>query len=246
MVIKMKYKNLRIIGTSHIAKQSIEEIKKAFEEKTPDIVALELDRKRLYSLTHEKRRRISLKDIRRIGLKGFFFNIIGSFIENKLGKYVGVKPGSEMLKAVDLAKKTGAKIALIDQDIEITLKRISEKLTWKEKLNVFVDFFKGIVFRKSQLKKLGIENVKVLDLSKVPPKKLIKKITRQVKERYPNLYSALIEERNNVMAANLSQIIRQNPDKDIIAVVGAGHEEELFDLIERYSDLSYSFDVPAE
>ena len=51
----MKYKNLIIIGTSHIAKQSLKEVKKAIEEEKPDIIAIELDRKRLMALASKKK-----------------------------------------------------------------------------------------------------------------------------------------------------------------------------------------------
>ena len=38
----MKYKNLNIIGTSHIAKQSLKEVEQHIEEKKPDIILLDL------------------------------------------------------------------------------------------------------------------------------------------------------------------------------------------------------------
>ena len=38
---------LKIIGTSHIAKESVEEVKDTILKEKPDIIALELDRKRL-------------------------------------------------------------------------------------------------------------------------------------------------------------------------------------------------------
>ena len=44
----MNYNNLIIIGTSHIAKQSLKEVNDMFENENPDIIALELDRKRIY------------------------------------------------------------------------------------------------------------------------------------------------------------------------------------------------------
>ena len=132
LFMRMQYKNLAIIGTSHIAKQSLEEVEKAIEEGKPDIVALELDRKRLYSLMNKEERKISIYDIRRVGFKGFIFSLIGAWAEKKLGKIVGVAPGSEMKKAVMLARKYKLKIALIDQDIEITLRRFSKALTWRE------------------------------------------------------------------------------------------------------------------
>ena len=230
----MDYSNLIIIGTSHIAKQSLEEVERAIEDKKPDIVALELDKNRLYSL-FKKPGKIRIYDIKRVGIKGFVFSLIGVWAEKKLGSMVGVAPGSEMKKAVILARKNGIKIALIDQDIEITLKRFSKSLTWKEKWNFIADVFKGLFSRKRALE---IE----FDLTKVPSKVIIQKLIEKVKERYPNVYKVLIEERNFVMADNLKRIMEKNPDKKILAIIGAGHEEEILDLIKKPS-ISYSFNI---
>ena len=240
----MKYKNLEIIGTSHIAKQSIYNVKKAIKEGKPEIVAIELDRRRLYSLMHEQKRKTSISDIPKIGLKGFLFSWIGSLIQKKLGDYVGVSPGSEMKTAVRLAKKNKAKLALIDQDIEITLKRFSRSITWKEKWNFVVDLFKGIILRKNEAEELGI---KKFDLKKVPEKDVIKKLIDKMRERYPNVCRILIDERNKIMAKRLSMLMEDNPDKNIVAVVGAGHEEEIIKLIKKYTNpkVEYSFTFDA-
>ena len=53
----MKYKNLTIIGTSHIAKQSLDEVKEEIETNKPDIVAIELDKNRLQALFQKKKER---------------------------------------------------------------------------------------------------------------------------------------------------------------------------------------------
>jgi pheromone shutdown protein TraB len=188
----------------------------------PQIVALELDRRRLYALMHPERARPSWRDIRRVGFKGWLFSIIGAWVERKLGDKVGVSPGSEMLRAVQAARHVGAHIALVDQDIEITLKRFSKSLTWREKWNLFVDVIKGLVFRKSEFS---------FDISTVPSQKLIEKMIRQVQKRYPNIYRVLVTERNQVMAKRLAWLMQNNPDKQILAVVGAGHEKELVQLI---------------
>ena len=237
----MKYKNLIIIGTSHIAKQSMKEVTSTVEKEKPDILALELDKKRFYALTHETKRKLKLSDISRIGVKGFLFNMMGAWIEKKLGKMVGVKPGSEMITAIRLAKKHKIRLALIDQDFEITLQRVSKELTWKERFNFLIDILKGIFFRKSELKKLGI---KKLDLTKVPPKTLIKKMTKIMEKRYPGLYKVLVEERNKIMADNLKKIMQANPDKNIIAVLGAGHEDEIMELIKE-PEITYSLEIKA-
>lgn len=228
----MDYKNLTIIGTSHIAKQSLDEVEKAIVKGKPDIIALELDRKRLYGL-FKKSGKIRIYDIKRVGIKGFIFSLIGAWAEKKLGKLVGIAPGSEMKKAVRLARKHNIKIALIDQDIEITLRRFSKSLTWKEKWNFIVDIVKAVFFRKKVIE---------FDLTKVPSKNVIKKLVGQVKERYPNIYKVLIEERNNVMAENLRKIMENYQDKKILAIIGAGHEDYILELIKKPS-ITYSFRI---
>jgi pheromone shutdown-related protein TraB len=229
----MKYKNLVLIGTSHIAKQSLDEVKQAFDKEMPDIVALELDRKRLSALMQTKKDKVRIYNIKRIGLRGFFFSLIGAWAEKKLGEYVGVSPGSEMKVAIKLAKKNNVKIALIDQDIEITLKRFSQNLTWKEKWNFIVDIFKAVVLRKKEIE---------FDLTKVPSKSIIKKLIKKVKERYPNIYKVLVEERNKVLANNLSNLMENNSDKKILAIVGAGHEDDIMHLLKK-TEITYSFTV---
>ena len=53
----------------------------------------------------------------------------------------------------------------------------------------------------------------------------------------------LVEERNNVMAANLRKIMQRYPDKKIVAIIGAGHEEELLELIKAEPRITYSFKI---
>ncbi|MFC1741863.1 TraB/GumN family protein [Nanoarchaeota archaeon] len=228
----MKYKNLMIVGTSHIAKQSIEEIELAFQQHKPAVVAVELDRKRLHGLMSEQKPEVNISYIRQVGLKGYLFALIGGWLQRKLGSVVGVKPGADMKEAVVLAQKSKAKIALVDQDIDRTLMRFSKRLSWREKFRFIGDLFKSVFFRKKAMKELGIDP-KQLDLSKVPEKELVQKLIKQLEKRYPNVYDVLVRERNVVMANNISKLMEQFPDEPILAVVGAGHEEELLDMIKK-------------
>ena len=200
--------NLTIIGTSHIAIESIEEVTKAIQELKPNIIALELDLKRFKKLTSKTKYKLRLADIRQ---KGFLINLIGSYIEHYLGKKVGVLPGSEMKKAIYLAKKNNIKIALIDQDISTTLRKLKKNFTLKEKLKLI----KTILTAPFTAKRFSI------DLRKVPEQKLINKLILQVKKDYPSVYEVLIEERNKIMAARLINLMQEN--KKVLAIVGAGH-----------------------
>ena len=226
----MNYKNLVFLGTSHIAKQSLEEVKKHIVKEKPVIIAIELDKKRLPALMSSSHK-VDLKAIKVVGLKGFLFSLFGAWAERKLGKLVGVAPGSEIRQAVKIAKKEKIKIALVDQDIEITLRRLSQEFTWKEKFNFLFDIIKAIFLRKKEID---------FDLRTVPDKKIIKKLIDKLKERYPNLYKVLIEERNKVIAHNLKKLMAQNPDNKILVILGAGHVDDVLELVKE-PEVKYSF-----
>lgn len=219
---------MNILGTSHIAQQSIREIKKAFSEFQPQIVAVELDSQRAFALIHEEKSRLNLSAVFQIGLKGYLFAKIGQYLQQKLGQSVGVSPGSEMKTAIELAQKDKLQLELIDQPIQITLKRFSKTFSWKEKFQFIKDIFQGLLFPKKQLKKLGLDQ---FDLSHVPEKELIVKMVAELKKSYPNVYKTLVEERNHYMVKRLVKLQKDNPDKKILAIVGAGHVAGMKELL---------------
>ena len=135
---------LKIIGTSHISKQSIQEIKKAFSDFKPDIISVELDVDRAKSLFEPTSTKLPVSAILKIGLKGFLFAKVGQYIQQKLGQSVGISPGSEMKAAIELAKKNKLQVAFIDQPISITLKKLSQRFGLKEKWSFFSDLVQSI------------------------------------------------------------------------------------------------------
>ena len=201
---------------------------------TPDIVAVELDKKRLAALLSERQSRFSFYNMWKVGIKGYLFALLGSWGSKKLGKLVGAVPGQEMLEAINLAKKNKLDIALIDQDIEITLRNFSKALTWKEKWRFVKEIFRAVFRRKEVEKELGID-AKSFDLTKVPSAELIKKLTGLMKEKYPNIYHVLVYERNVYMAKNIIHLIKYNKDKKILVIVGAGHVEGIVELLNKRS-----------
>ncbi|MFA5796716.1 MAG: TraB/GumN family protein [Candidatus Woesearchaeota archaeon] len=206
------YKNIHIIGTSHIAQESIILITKEFSSYNPDIICVELDHGRLHALLTNAKPDYSLRGIKKYGLQGYLFAIIAGFIQRKLGNVVGIKPGSDMLCAVNLARNNGKQLELIDQDIEITLKRFSKAFTFKEKMRIVWDIIRSPFSKKMRM-----------DLSKIPKEELIHTMMEQLHVRYPSLYRVLIEERNYVMAKNIYRIMNTHYDKKIMIILGAGH-----------------------
>jgi len=219
---------LYILGTSHIAAQSVQEIRKSFSEFKPDLVAVELDLGRAQMLLSGQTSKIGLSEILRIGVKGYLFAKIGQIVQQKLGKSIGVSPGTEMKTAMELARKENLKLFFIDQPIKTTLRNFSKEFTWKEKFRFLRDILRGIFLPRKQTKLSGLEN---LDLSKVPDKELIGMMMKQLKARYPSLYKTLVEDRNKYMVKQIVKLLRENKDKKILVVVGAGHKEGMEELL---------------
>ncbi len=216
------YENLLIVGTSHIAAESVREAERVILQEHPSLVALELDAGRFAALQEpNRRRRLGLKEIRAIGIKGYLFAKFGEWIEHKLGDVVGVSPGSEMKKAASVAQAQNIPLYFIDQPIEVTLKKFSAALTWKEKFRFAWDFIQGI-FGRSQIK---------IDLRTVPKEEIIEQILEQFKDRYPNVHRVLVTERNKYMAKKLFRAMPH--ESKIIAFVGAGHAKEIIQDIKK-------------
>ncbi len=221
---------ITLIGTSHISKESVNEITTFINENKPDIVALELDLQRANSLLHEQKNKVNILLLRQIGAKGYVFAKIGQMVQQKLGKMIGIKPGSEMKTALKLAQKNKLQIALIDQPIQITLRNFSKTLTWKEKFRFISDIFRGLFFPKRVVAEMGMQN---FDLSKVPKNEIIEKLIGQLKKRYPNIHKSLVADRNKYMVKQLIKIRKSHPENEIVAIVGAGHKKEMQRILDR-------------
>lgn len=216
-----------IVGTSHISPESKEQVRRIILERSPECVCVELDRQRLAGLRSKTDSRPSARQlIRRVGFQGFLFAWLAGWAQKKLGDKIGAKPGEDMLVAVDAANQIGAKIALVDQNIDTTLRRL--KLTWREKFRLVVDLIKGL---------FGFGTASSFDIRKVPDKSMINFLLDQTKDRYPTLYRVLVSERNEVMARRIARIAT-TCEGLMVVVIGAGHEDEVTALVQKYLSAS--------
>ncbi|MBN2881624.1 TraB/GumN family protein [Candidatus Woesearchaeota archaeon] len=228
----MEYRNLVIIGTSHVSSESVKKIQTEIELGF-DVVAIELDKKRLYALLHPEAvsKKFSLSMIFKVGVKGFIFGLIAKTVQDKIGKSLGIKPGSDMLEAFTQARSRKIPVSLIDSDLELVLSKISKKLTFKEKFRFVKHLLFSLFFPKQYAKKYGLVS---LDLSKVPSSDMIRELMLKMKSDFPTIYSVLVEERNYLMARRLYFLMHKN--RRVLAVVGAGHEEDIIKIVSSYFD----------
>ncbi len=194
---------IHIYGTSHVSEDSLKVIDEKIDEHDPDIVALELDLLRLEALLTGDR-----------PSSGPVFLWIMKKFQNFVGSRTGVMPGEEMLHAFKKAIDEDREVALIDQDIRITVNRLGE-VRRKEKVKAAFSLLGGLFIGGG------------FDLSSIPQDEQIERLLEEFKDRYPELYNVLVRERDQVMSDALRQLQTENPDAEIVAFVGAGHEQEL-------------------
>ncbi|MDK2790029.1 MAG: hypothetical protein PWP15_536 [Methanothermococcus sp.] len=209
--------DIHLIGTAHVSDESIHNVEKAIMEIDPDLIAVELDKDRFLSIMNSGNSKnadnihnIDILKIIKEGKIGLFLihTILANF-QKKIGEQFGIKPGSEMKKAVDLAILYNKPVSLIDRPINITLSRAMNKMTLKEKIDVLL----GLLTEKNDIeideKSLNnmINNAEDLIL--------------MLKEVSPAIYEVLVDERDKFMAKNIFESSKGK--EKIVAVVGAGH-----------------------
>ena len=224
-------KEITIVPTSHIADQSVKSVRKAIEEKKPDCIAVELDINRYYSMKTEES--VSNNDmIKAFGPMNFIIYWLMRKLQRYLGGKVGIIPGSEMIKAVDIASENKIKVAFIDRDIGLTFFRMT-KIPRLEKLKMIWLLVKG---------SLGLLLSKIykgkytLDLTKTPPKEMVEEAMELLKKELPNIYRVLVSERDKIMTAKIKSLMKEFDN--IVVVVGAGHYEGIKKRLSTKTSLS--------
>ncbi len=210
-----------IVGTAHVSEKSIAQVNEVIENEKPDIVAVELDNARYQAIKGEEQvKEVSVKEILSQG-KVYYFMLhwLLAYVQKKIGQDAGVKPGAEMIAAIAQAEKSGAKIALIDRDIQLTLTRFWNMMSFFEKLKLIASLI-GASFG------FGANEI---DIETVTNEDVVTQLISELRKIAPSAAIVLIDERDAFMAKNLIDLANQGK---VVAVVGAGHREG----IQKYLD----------
>lgn len=224
IMFELNGNRIEILGTSHVSPQSVYEVTKYVNDNRPDIVCVELDRGRAIQLFRNQESSLSLSLIKRVGLTGYIFALIGNYVERKIAKKIGTKAGDDMKAGILAANKFKLPVAFIDQKIDVTLRKFSNRFTFKHKMKLLWFLF------TSMFKKTDIQS---FDIRGVPDTDQIDKIIQFLRPNFPIFYDVLIHERNVYMVDKLIKICKKEEDKLILAVVGAGHKKGMLELLEE-------------
>ena len=199
-------KEITVVGTAHVSEESRREVRQTIEKVQPDLVGVELDEDRYKSLKEDSGwKELDLSEAIKQGKAPLLLvNLFLSIYQRHMGLQQDIKPGSEMLEAIEVAEETDTEYALLDRDINETLSRGFSQLTIKEKIKLTGSIFAG----KEEFDVEEVKDGDMLDL-----------LVDELEEQFPSLNKVFLEERNTFMAEKL---LEQDFDKAVV-VVGAAH-----------------------
>ena len=226
-------KRIIFVGTAHISRESTEEVERVIREEQPDTVCVELCQKRYDSLrdTRNWRKMDIVKVVKQGKTPVLLANLALSAFQKKIGNRLGVNPGAEMAKAVQVAEEIGAQTVLADREVAVTLKRTWCRLSFWEKIKLFGNLFMGL-FDSLDISEKEIESLKEKDV--------LTEAIESLSEAMPSVKSVLIDERDRYLGAKISQA----EGDTVVAVVGAGHLPGIQEHIGTPVDLAELETVP--
>ncbi|GIT71746.1 MAG: conjugal transfer protein TraB [Pseudomonadota bacterium] len=226
-------KKILLIGTAHISQSSVDEVNSVINQVNPDTVCIELCSSRYQAmLAKDQWKNMDIFKVIREG-KSFllFANLIMTAFQKRLGSRLGVKPGSEMFEAANVAEKLNSELVLADRDVKITLQRTWRGMRFWGKMKVLGQLLASLFIRE-EISKEEIEKLKESDA--------LSEAMKMLAEQSPEMKRILIDERDQYMAEK----IRQSMGKLVVAVVGAGHVKGLTAELENKHNLAELESVP--
>ena len=214
-----------LIGTAHVSEKSVAEVKAAIRNLKPDIVAVELCRGRYDSLKgNVQEDQVPIKDILSEG-KIYYYVIqwLLAYMQKKIGDDMGVKPGAEMLSAIEEAETIGANVALIDRDIQVTLQRFWGKMKFLEKIRMIGSLLGGLI---------GIGKGNDIDIDQITEQDVVTALVSELRGFAPTAAEVLIDERDAYLAGSILKVAAGG-NKTVVVVIGAGHKPGVINYLKN-------------
>ncbi|WP_049923348.1 TraB/GumN family protein [Halopiger djelfimassiliensis] len=129
--------SVHVLGTAHVSQASVDDVHETIDREEPDVVAVELDEGRYRQMQGGTPDDIEAKDL----LSGntvfqFLAYWMLSYVQSRLGEKFDIEPGADMRAAIEAAERNGSGVSLVDRDIQVTIQRFWQRLSFTEKLKM--------------------------------------------------------------------------------------------------------------
>lgn len=222
---------MTLVGTAHISHDSVETVRETIAAEDPDIVAVELDQNRYRQMQGETPDDLEAGDL----LQGnTVFQLLAywmlSYVQMRLGERFDIEPGADMKAAIDAAEERNIGVALIDRDIQTTIQRFWQRLSFREKLRLIGGLMWGMA---TSVSAEDIEEE--FDPEELTDTDVVTAMIEEFRHFSPGGAEALIDERDAYLAHHVLALKAQG--YHVVAVVGAGHKAGIERYLESPADL---------
>ena len=209
-----------LLGTAHVSRASVTAVTQMADTGNFDAIAVELCPARHQALTKQQQwKDMDLYRIIREKKAGLVMaNLALGAYQRRIAEQFGIEPGAELKAAADAAINRDIPLQLIDRDLATTLKRSYRAVPWYKRIMLTT----GLV-----MSTVSSEEIDEEQIEKLKEGDILESTFTEFAEQSPELYEALIAERDRFMAARLRQENTNNAGKRILVVIGAGHLEGL-------------------
>ena len=209
-----------LLGTAHVSRASVDAVIEMAGSGDFDAIAVELCPARHQALTKQQQwKEMDLYRIVREKKAGLVMaNLALGAYQRRIAEQFGIEPGAELKAAADAALAHEIPLQLIDRDLATTLKRSYRAVPWYKRLMLTTGLVMSTV-SSDEIDEEQIEKLKEGDI--------LESTFTEFAEQSPELYEALIAERDRFMAARLRQENANNAGQRVLVVIGAGHLEGL-------------------
>ncbi|WP_305041652.1 TraB/GumN family protein [Geoalkalibacter sp.] len=215
-------KDIILIGTAHISRESVETVSRVIREEQPETVCVELDAQRLQALKNSNQwESLNLREVIKRGQVPYLMtNLALAAFQKRMGLQTGIRPGAELAAAAEAAEGLGARVELVDRNIRTTLLRVWRKTSlWKK-----AQLMGSLVASLFESHKVSEE-----ELARLRQTDTLSAMLEEMSRMLPSVKTILVDERDTYMAYH----IRNAPGQKIVAVVGAAHVPGILQLLER-------------
>jgi len=222
-----------LVGTAHVSRDSAELVERVIEEERPDTVCVELCQSRYDAIMQKTdwEEMDILKIIRQKRTSLLLSQLIMASFQKKLAERFKINPGEEMVRAVRKAEETGARVVLADRDIRTTLKRTWRTMNLFRKLRFIYELISSVIID---------EEISEEDIEKLKERDALELALQTFGKELPEIKATLIDERDRYLA----RCIDDAPGNKIVAVVGAGHVPGIRENLGKDIDLAVLNEVP--
>lgn len=205
-------KTIVLVGTAHVSRESVTEVEEVLRSEEPDRVCVEIDEGRYRALT--SKRDWSSIDIYQVIRERKVLFLLGNYIlssfQRRLGLDLGVKPGEEMIRAIQVAEDMEVPFSLCDREIQTTLRRAWRLASWWGRAKMLAALLSSA---------FTSEDLTAEDIEKLKERGAVEGMMEELASYLPRVKSVLIDERDRYLATN----IYLSEGEKVVAVVGAGH-----------------------